>query len=119
MSPVKHPVAGSTLSFSLIAEMEALRAELAKAPARAAKTLVKEGPITVTLIAIKAGEGLHEHKARGPITVQVLDGEIEFRTEGVAHTLTAGMLFALDGGILHEVQSAEGGMFLLTVVAPG
>lgn len=117
MSSLNHPVSGPSLAFSLLDEMQLLRGELAKAPARAAKTLVKEGPITVTLIGVNAGGGLHAHKAAGPITVQVLEGEIEFRAGEVKRSLAAGMLIALDAGIVHEVESAHGGMFLLTVVA--
>ncbi|MFI5256229.1 MAG: hypothetical protein ACHQRK_03140 [Gemmatimonadales bacterium] len=117
MSPVKHPVSGPTLTFSLVREMEALRGELTKAPARAAKTLIKEGPITVTLIGVKAGGGLNAHKAAGPITLQVLEGEIEFKVGETSRTLPLGTLFALDGGIVHEVLSEHGGIFLLTVVS--
>lgn len=119
MSPVQHPVSGPMLAFSLADEMKALHGEMAKAPARAAKTLIKEGSITVTLIGVNPGGGLHAHKAAGPITVQVLEGEVEFKVGETSRTLTAGTLFALDGGIVHEVESVHGGIFLLTVAARG
>ena len=62
------------------------------------------------------GGSLHPHKADGPITVQVLEGEVEFTVGETAHALSAGTLLALDGGITHAVHSAHGGIFLLTVV---
>jgi quercetin dioxygenase-like cupin family protein len=117
MSPVKHPVSGPALAFSLSDEIQTLRKELAKAPSRSARTLIKEGPITVTLIGVNPGGGLSAHKADGPITVQVLEGEIEFAVGEMARVLTAGTLFALEGGIQHAVKSEHGGVFLLTVIA--
>jgi len=116
MSPVKHPVSGPELIFSLSEEMARLKSELRSAPARTAKTLIKEGPITVTLIGVNPGGSLHAHKADGPITVQVMEGEIELTVGESARALPAGSLLALDGGITHAVHSAHGGVFLLTVV---
>jgi len=119
MSPVKHAVSGPALTFSLTEEMASLKSELRNAPARAAKTLIKEGPVTVTLIGVNAGGSLHAHKADGPITVQVLEGEVEFAIGETTRSLPAGTLLALDGGITHAVHSAHGGVFLLTVVNAG
>jgi quercetin dioxygenase-like cupin family protein len=119
MSPVKHPVSGPELIFSLPEEMALLKSELRSAPARTAKTLVKEGPVTVTLIGVNPGGSLHSHKADGPITVQVLEGEVEFAIGEATRALPAGTLLALDGGITHAVHSAHGGVFLLTVVNRG
>ena len=119
MTPVKHQVSGSALTFTLADELASLRSDLRNAPARAAKTLVKEGPITVTLIGVNAGGSLHAHKADGPITVQVLEGEVEFSIGETTRTLSAGMVLALAGGITHAVRSVHGGMFLLTVVNAG
>lgn len=119
MSPVKHPVSGPELTFSLAEEMALLRTELRSAPARSARTLIKEGPVTVTLIGVNPGGSLHPHKADGPITVQVLEGEVEFTIAEATHALSVGTLLALDGGITHAVHSAHGGIFLLTVVRAG
>lgn len=119
MTPVKHPVSGPELTFSLSDEIATLRAELRNAPERAAKTLIKEGRVTVTLIGVNPGGSLHPHKAGGPITVQVLEGEVEFALGGTTRTLPTGTLFALDGGITHAVRSTPGGIFLLTVVNSG
>src|SRR6476620_349630 len=116
MSPVKHPVSGPALTFSLAEELASLKNELRNAPARSAKTLIKEGPVTVTLIGVNPGGSLHQHKADGPITVQVLEGEVEFTVGETTHALATGMLLALDAGITHAVHSAHGGIFLLTVV---
>ena len=119
MTPVKHAVSGPELTFSLTEEMASLKSELRNAPSRSAKTLIKEGPVTVTLIGVNPGGSLHAHKAAGPITVQVLEGEVEFAVGETSRALGAGTLLALDRGITHAVHSAHGGIFLLTVVNAG
>ena len=119
MTPVKHPVSGPALTFSLPEEMALLKTELRNAPARSAKTLIKEGPVTVTLIGVNAGGSLHAHRAAGPITLQVLEGEVELAIGETTRALPVGTLLALEGGITHAVHSAHGGIFLLTVVSAG
>lgn len=116
MSPVNHPVSGATLSFSLAEQMEIVRRELNESPARSGRTIVKEGALTVTLVGVKPGGELRPHKADGPITVQVLEGEIEVQSGGMSRTLPVGTLVAFNSGIVHGVTSPRGGIFLLTVV---
>jgi quercetin dioxygenase-like cupin family protein len=86
---------------------------------RNARTLAKNGPLRLTLIVVRAGGKIAPHSARGPITVQVLDGDIRFSVAGQEYRLGAGDLLVLDPGMEHEVSSETGGTFLLTVVQPG
>lgn len=115
MTPVQHPVTGSALSFTLADELRIVREQLAQAGDRIGRTLVKAGPLRATLVALKAGGALASHKADGPITVHVLEGSIDFEADGRTWPLPAGTLFALEAGIVHEVRSTDGGIFLLTV----
>lgn len=85
---------------------------------RNARTLVKEGPLRVTLVMVRAGGTIAAHHVAGPITAQVLRGDIQFRVSGREHRLVAGDLLAVPGGAEHEVTSDAGGTFLLTVVEP-
>ncbi|MDB4887885.1 MAG: hypothetical protein JWN79_3323 [Gemmatimonadetes bacterium] len=118
MSPVQHPVSGPALAFDLAQEVRTVHEQLATT-SRSARTLVKNGPLRVTLMGIAAGGEVASHSADGPITVQVLEGAIEFEANGKSWPLAAGSLFALDTGIVHRVRAPEGGVFLLTVaVAP-
>jgi quercetin dioxygenase-like cupin family protein len=116
MSPVQHAVTGHVLSFSLADEMRTVRGELGAARERIGRTLVKDGPLRVTLVAVGPGGALEPHRADGPISVHVLDGEIAFEAEGRTWTLGPGDLLALERGIPHAVRSERGGVFLLTVV---
>lgn len=117
MSPVKHPVSGPSLQFKLEEEIRALEKNLSSHPSRSAKTLVKEGPLRITLVSVNPGGELHPHSSPGPISIQVLEGEIEFQVEGGSWKLPRGTLFTLGAGVTHSVRSPKGGVFLLTVVA--
>lgn len=119
MSPVQHRVSGAALSFTLADEMQRVREELAKVQARIGRTLVKDGPLRVTLVGLNADHGLHEHRAAGPVTIHVLEGAIEVDVAGARKSLDAGMLLALDAGVAHAVTSRSGGFFLLTVMHGG
>lgn len=115
MSPVQHPVSGTALTFVLEHELQIVREQLATS-ARIGRTLVKNGSLRATLVGLAAGGGMAAHKADGPITVQVLEGTVEFKADGKEWTLATGALIALEGGIVHSVHAPDGGIFLLTVV---
>lgn len=117
MSPVNRQISGAALQVSLADEIGEVKAQLANGGERTARTLIKDGPLRVTLVGLAPGGTLKPHKADGPITVQVLEGEIEFDAEGERRTLAVGSLFALEAGLTHSVTAREGGMFLLTVVS--
>lgn len=117
MTPVKHAVTGAALSFRLDDELQLLREALETAGERSGRTLLKNGPLRVTLVGLKAGGTLRTHRADGPITVQVLEGSIDFESGGTIWPLAAGSLLSLEAGVPHSVASVAGGIFLLTVVA--
>ena len=86
---------------------------------RSSRTLIKEGPLRVTLIVLGPGGEVPEHAAQGPVTVQPLRGEIHVRVnEGETHTLSPGELVAIDAAVPHSVASDDGAAFLLTVTHP-
>jgi quercetin dioxygenase-like cupin family protein len=118
MSPVHRTLASSVLAFDLVDEMRIVRAELDAGHSRIARTLVKEGPLRLTLIGVRPGGGMHEHVADGPITIHALEGALVVRAGTETRTVAAGGLMALDGGVRHDVSSDEGGFFLLTLTAP-
>ena len=118
MSPVHRTLSSSVLRFDLADEMRIVRSELHDGHSRIARTLVKEGPLRVILIGVRAGGGMHEHVAEGPITIHALEGTIAVHAGGETRTLAAGGLMALDGGVRHDVSSNDGGLFLLTLIAP-
>jgi quercetin dioxygenase-like cupin family protein len=119
MSPVDRPLSGPVLRFRLSDERE--RADdpvLLERHGRNARTLVKAGPLRVTLVRVAAGGTIAPHRSDGPISVQVLDGDIRLRAAGTEHALGPGDLLVVEGAVEHAVESSGGGTFLLTVVQP-
>lgn len=116
MPSLNRPLAGQPLLFHL----RETRADLMDAGSlvksgRAAQTLVKEGPLRVTIVALAPGGELLAHRAEGPITVQVIAGSIVFRAEGEEWRMLQGDVLALPPGVEHSVESESGGEFLVTV----
>jgi quercetin dioxygenase-like cupin family protein len=85
---------------------------------RGARTLVKNGPLAVTLITLAPGGALAEHQAEGPITIQPLAGRLRFTAAGREHDIGPGELLSAAPRLRHAVASAEGATFLLTTVRP-
>jgi quercetin dioxygenase-like cupin family protein len=82
-------------------------------------TLVKNPAVRVVLEALREGAGMAEHRAPGPITVQVLEGEIQFSVGEAVHTLRAGQLLVLPTRRPHSVKAAQDSAFLLTIAPLG
>lgn len=115
MTPLDRSLAGDVLVFDLSDEMKLIREELVPGHSRIARTIVKEGPLRLTLVGLSPGGVMHEHEAGGPVTIHVLEGEIELAAAGKTVTHRAGALIALDRLVRHAVSSPGGALFLLTL----
>jgi quercetin dioxygenase-like cupin family protein len=104
--------------FDLENEIAGLRRQRSSKPGISSKMLYKNADFRVVLIALDAGAHMDEHHADGTISVQVLDGVIEFSTQGKTHTLSAGNLLTLGASIPHSITAAEEAVFLLTISWP-
>ena len=82
---------------------------------RTAITLFKSDSMRVVLIALHAGSEMKTHTAPGIISVQVLSGRINFRTEQRTAELSEGQMLTLHAGIPHSVLAYEESSFLLTM----
>lgn len=118
MPSIQRPLSGEALPFRLADEQKQISDQATREHGHAARTLVKNGPLRLTLITVAPGGEIKEHDAPGPITVHALSGSMRFITAQRTYELSAGELLALDAGIRHSVASEEGATFLLTVVAP-
>jgi quercetin dioxygenase-like cupin family protein len=85
---------------------------------RSARTLVKEGPLRLTIVAIGPGGTLPTHSTGGPITIHMLEGEVTVSALENEYSLGPGDVLVLAPGLEHAARSALGGVFLLTVVHP-
>jgi quercetin dioxygenase-like cupin family protein len=78
-------------------------------------TLVKTNGLRVLLEALRQGAELAEHRAPGPITVQVLEGEIRFQTGEDTFRVRQGETLALPAGRPHSVEAVRDSAFLITI----
>ena len=114
-----HRLRAEILRFTIGAEERMLRASAASSGAgRAAKTLVKEGPLRITLVALRKGATLEEHQIAGPVSIQALGGTLRLSTRQGAVDLATGELLALDAGVAHAAEALDDCVLLITVAMP-
>ncbi|MGN6604350.1 MAG: cupin domain-containing protein [Ginsengibacter sp.] len=82
---------------------------------RNAMTIYKTDAMRIVMIALHKNAVIQEHSTNGVISVQIIDGEIDFTTEGKTHNLKKGQMIALHRKIPHKVAAVEESVFLLTV----
>lgn len=79
-------------------------------------TLAKTSTFELIRLVLPAGKVISEHKVAGEITVQCLEGEIEFMACGKTQLLRAGMLLWLSGNEPHAVRAVTNASALVTIV---
>ena len=82
---------------------------------RNAITVFKTNGLRIVLIALHAGAEMQKHTADGILSLQVLDGTLQFKTDANEVELTAGQMIALHKGVPHDVVAVSDAMFLLTL----
>ncbi len=79
---------------------------------RVAESLAKNSELSVTLLLLKHGAMLKEHRARGTVALTIVTGSI--RLNGA--TLGAGTVAVIDREAPHAVEAIEESALLLTAV---
>jgi quercetin dioxygenase-like cupin family protein len=112
-------LSGKMLRFLIDAEDETLR-EFAQASktGRAGKTLVKQGALRITLVALKKGTALPPHRVAGPVSIQILRGCLELTTDKGAIALPRRSLVTLEAGLTHTATAVEDSAILITFAMP-
>ena len=82
---------------------------------RNAVTLFKSETMRIVLIGLHKNAALKPHKANGVISVQVLEGQIEFIAEPQITQLEKGQMITLQENITHSVRAAAESFILLTL----
>jgi quercetin dioxygenase-like cupin family protein len=82
---------------------------------RNALTLFKSETMRIVLMGLHKNATLKPHKANGVISVQVLEGKIEFSAESKCVMLEKGQMIALQAHIMHSVVALSESFFLLTL----
>jgi quercetin dioxygenase-like cupin family protein len=78
-------------------------------------TLFKSETMRIVLIGLHENAELKPHKANGVISVQVIEGKIEFSAEEQITHLEKSQMIALQENIIHGVKALTESFFLLTL----
>lgn len=79
-------------------------------------TIFKSDAMRIVLIGLHKNAELKPHKANGTISVQVLEGKIEFTTEDKRTYMEKGQMIALHENLIHGVKALTESFFLLTLL---
>jgi quercetin dioxygenase-like cupin family protein len=116
MSPMHRTLSGEVLVHHLTEDERMIDQTLLAQHGRSARTLVKQGPLRLTLIAIAPGGDMEAHSTSGPVSMHIVQGEIVFAALGQEYVAKPGDILVMAAGVEHAVRSVTGGVFLLTVV---
>jgi quercetin dioxygenase-like cupin family protein len=82
---------------------------------RNAITIYKTNGMRIVLVALHEDAVMEKHTTNGIVSVQVLDGEINFNTEDHSVVLKQEEMIALHRNVPHSVAAIKESVFLLTV----
>lgn len=94
-------------------DIGALGEALAMTPTYA---LYKSDAIEVIRLVLTAGKEFRRHAVPGAITVQGLEGEVDFETPDRVTRLRPGTLLCLEGSTPHSLRPLSDASLLLTIV---
>lgn len=90
-----------------------------KLPGSKNSTLLRSEHLQVFLVVLPKGDEFSDHAVAGEITVQCLEGLIDFRIgRDKVQRLAAGHLLYLDGGQPHALKALENASVLVTIYHP-
>jgi quercetin dioxygenase-like cupin family protein len=108
-------LSGRRLTFLIGEEDETLRELAATSESgRAAKTLVKQGSLRITLVALKKGTALPSHQVAGPVSIQTIRGCLRLATDNGTIDVPAGSLITLEAGVAHTAKAHDECGILIT-----
>ena len=119
MSSLNRTLDGDVLVHHLTEDERMIDPDLLARHGRSARTIVKDGPLRLTIMGIAAGGGMPLHSTKAPVTIHLLEGEVTFSALGRDYPLTTGDVLVFAPGVEHSAHSQKGGVFLLTVVYLG
>jgi hypothetical protein len=113
-----RPMSTGLSEFSFSDEIARLKGESSWSLGKRNAITLSKGPLRVVLVLLKEGARLEEHRAGGPMTLQVLSGSIRFRSGETRVELAPGRLVVLEAILSHDVEALADAALLLTLMAP-
>jgi quercetin dioxygenase-like cupin family protein len=119
MSSMNRVLDGDVLVHHLTQDERMIDPDLLARHGRGGRTLVKDGPLRLTIMGLAAGGVLPAHSTDAPVTIHLLEGDATFNALGRDYPLTSGDVLVFGPGVEHSARSDKGGTFLLTVIYLG
>ncbi len=66
-------------------------------------------------IVFKAGQVMKDHKTNFPITVEIVEGEIDFGVAGDTHNLVKGDIISLEASVMHNLNAVKDSIVRLSL----
>ncbi len=77
--------------------------------------ILKSAQLELVRLVLPSGKAMREHRVAGEITVQCIEGLIEFTTPTFSRRLGPGQLVHLQGGEAHSLRALTDSTALLTI----
>lgn len=107
--------AGPARVMDLLALAKELRQEASDVAGHRQQVIYKHGTLTAALFVFEPGGVLREHRAKGTVTIQGVQGEVEVGVGTERHRVGPGVMVTLAPDVPHDVTSASGGVMVLHV----
>jgi quercetin dioxygenase-like cupin family protein len=82
----------------------------------ATRALYKSAHLEVFRMVLPAGKTMPPHQVAGEITVQCLEGSVEFKVAGIGQVMHQGSLLCLAGGQAHSLTAIDDCSILVTLL---
>ena len=120
MSSITRALTGENLTFNLAGQIADLRQdERYVRSGRTGRTLVKAGPLRLTLTVVAEGVQVGTHHAVSPMTLQPLEGVIRYRVGNDEFEIGRGEVLFFGPGHAQDIRALEDTALLLTITGEG
>ena len=116
MSSITRALTGRHLTFGLAEQVAELRRDPKYVETgRLGRTLVKEGALRITMTVLAEGAEVGTHHAAAPMTLQVLEGRLQYRVGEEENELGEGEILFFGPGHAQDIRAIEDTALLLTI----
>jgi quercetin dioxygenase-like cupin family protein len=116
MPQITRTLTGDNLTFDLGAQIAELRQDESYVRSgRAGRTLVKAGPLRLTLTLLAEGVEVGTHHAASPMTLQTVEGRLRYRVGDDAFEIGQGEVLFFGPGHAQDIRALADTALLITI----
>ena len=120
MASITRALTGEQHTFDLDEQIAELRRDESYVRSgRVGRTLVKAGPLRLTLTLIAEGVDAGTHHAASPMTLHVLQGRLRYRVGDEEFEISRGEVLFFGPGHAQDIRALEDTALLLTITGDG